>query len=150
MDPVAHRQHAAALDAFPACDVLVMAAAVADFRPVEALAGKIDKSAHDSLVVRMEPTVDILATVGASRRPGQVLVGFAAEHGAAGLERARAKRTRKNVDVIVHNDVSIPGIGFEGGDNAVTIIGPDGETATGRVSKAECAQAILDAVERLV
>ena len=131
-------------------DVLVMAAAVADFRPVAADDGKIDKSAHDSLVVRMEPTVDILATVGASRRPGQVLVGFAAEHGAAGLERARAKRTRKNVDVIVHNDVSIPGIGFEGGDNAVTIIGPDGETATGRVSKAECAQAILDAVERLV
>ncbi len=136
--------------AFASCDVLVMAAAVADFRPVDANDGKIDKSAHDELVIRLEPTTDILAGLGAAREPDQVLVGFAAEHGPAGLERARQKRIRKGVDIIVHNDVSVPGIGFEGGENAVTIIGPDGETSTGRVSKAECAEAILRSVEEIL
>lgn len=136
--------------AFAECDVLVMAAAVADFRPVGVNDGKIDKSARDDLVVRMEPTTDILAALGQQRRAGQVLVGFAAEHGAAGLERARGKRVRKNVDIIVHNDVSIPGIGFEGDQNAVTIISEDGETSTGRATKRQCAEAILDAVDTVI
>jgi len=136
--------------AFPSSDVLIMAAAVADFRPVGAEDGKIDKSAHDGLVVTLEPTTDILATLGGVRGPDQVLVGFAAEHGEAGLERAREKRVRKRVDLIVHNDVSVPGIGFEGADNAVTIIGAEGETSTGRTTKRECAVAIIDAVEGLL
>lgn len=136
--------------AFAECDVLVMAAAVADFRPVGVNDGKIDKSARDDLVVRMEPTTDILAALGQQRRAGQVLVGFAAEHGAAGLERARGKRVRKKVDIIVHNDVSIPGIGFEGDQNAVTIISEDGETSTGRATKRQCAEAILDAVDTVI
>ncbi len=140
----------ATTEAFATCDMLVMAAAVADFRPVEAGDGKIDKSAHDELVIRMAPTTDILAGLGATRRPGQVLVGFAAEHGAAGLERARQKRIRKNVDLIVHNDVSVAGIGFEGNENDVTIIGPNGETSTGRVTKAACAEAIVTAAEGLL
>jgi phosphopantothenoylcysteine decarboxylase/phosphopantothenate--cysteine ligase len=80
-----------------------------------------------------------------------VVVGFAAEHGAAGLQRARDKRTRKRLDVIVHNDISQPGIGFEGDQNAVTIIGPGAaETAVAQTSKAACAAAILDAVTPLL
>jgi phosphopantothenoylcysteine decarboxylase/phosphopantothenate--cysteine ligase len=143
--PTAADLHAAALAEFPACDVLVMAAAVADFRPGAPLEGKIDKSAEDRLALDLEPTADILSDL-ASRRERQVLVGFAAEHGPAGLERARAKRLRKGLDLIVHNDVSVEGIGFESGDNAVTIIGAAGEETVQRASKDACAERILDAV----
>src|SRR4029079_2468325 len=71
------------------------------------------------------PNADILAAIGAARRPGQVLVGFAAETG-DGLERARAKRERKGVDLMVLNDVARPDIGFEVDDNEVVLVGPDG------------------------
>jgi len=136
--------------AFPDCDLLVMSAAVADYRPAETHTGKIDKSAAGRLEIGLEPTVDILATLSAARR-SQVLVGFAAEHGAEGLARAREKRARKGVDMIVHNDVSQPGIGFEGDDNAITIIGPgDAEVRVARTSKRECAERILDAVAPLL
>lgn len=132
-------------------DVLVMTAAVADYRPTSAHDGKLDKSAQDRLELTLEPTVDILATVGANRSPGQVIVGFAAEHGQAGLERAREKRVRKKVDVIVHNDVAVPGIGFDSLENAVTIIGPgDAEETVPRSSKAACAARILDVVVTLL
>lgn len=134
---------------FGTCDVLVMAAAVADFRPVTAGEGKIDKSRTGSLTVTMEPTIDILATL-AAERTDQVVVGFAAEHGAAGIERAREKRVRKGLDLIVYNDISAPGIGFESDDNAVTIIGADSEIAVEHTSKARCAARILDAVAVLV
>jgi phosphopantothenoylcysteine decarboxylase/phosphopantothenate--cysteine ligase len=136
--------------AFPDCDVLVMSAAVADYRPVAPRADKLDKSVHDGIQVTLEPTVDILATLAAGRT-SQVLVGFAAEHGRDGLERARAKRTRKSLDVIVHNDVSVAGIGFEGEENAVTIIGPgDREEVVSRTTKERCAERILDAVSPLL
>ncbi len=136
--------------AFAECDVLIMAAAVADFRPTAAADGKIDKSATDRLQIDLEPTTDILGAL-ADARHHQVVVGFAAEHGAAGLARAREKRTRKGLDLIVHNDVSQPGIGFESDMNAVTIVGPDShETVVERASKAECAARILDAVEPLL
>jgi phosphopantothenoylcysteine decarboxylase / phosphopantothenate---cysteine ligase len=79
-----------------------------------------------------------------------VLIGFAADQGATGLERAREKLTRKNVDLIVFNDVAAEGIGFESGDNAVTIIGRDGERTVPRAPKDEIAAAILDDVERLL
>ena len=132
--------------AFGDCDVLVMSAAVADYRPATTQAGKIDKSASDRLAIDLEPTVDVLATLSA-RKSGQVLVGFAAEHGDAGLARARDKRVRKGLDLIVHNDVSVPGIGFEGDENAITILGPgDAELRVERTSKRECAARILDAV----
>ena len=137
--------HAAALAEFPACDLLVMAAAVADFRPGAPLEGKIDKSAEGRLALDLEPTADILADL-AARRERQVVVGFAAEHGPAGLDRARAKRVRKGLDLIVHNDVSVEGIGFESGDNAVTIIGGDREETVARATKDACAERILDAV----
>jgi phosphopantothenoylcysteine decarboxylase/phosphopantothenate--cysteine ligase len=147
--PTAADLHAAALQAFPACDVLVMAAAVADFRPGTARGGKIDKGAEGRLALELEPTPDILSDL-AGRRDRQVLVGFAAEHGAEGLARARDKRVRKHLDLIVHNDVSVDGIGFGSGDNEITIIGPDGETPLPRMSKAACAERILDAVVPLL
>jgi phosphopantothenoylcysteine decarboxylase/phosphopantothenate--cysteine ligase len=136
--------------AFADCDVLVMSAAVADYRPVESRDGKIDKSASDRLDIALEPTVDILASL-ATARTRQVLVGFAAEHGEGGLARARDKRARKGLDVIVHNDVAVEGVGFEGDDNAVTIIGPaDEEQTVSRTSKAGCAERILDVVAPLL
>jgi phosphopantothenoylcysteine decarboxylase/phosphopantothenate--cysteine ligase len=143
--PTAHDLHRAALAEFPACDVLVMAAAVADFRPDRPLDGKIDKAAEQRLALDLEPTEDILLDL-AARRGSQVVVGFAAEYGAAGLERARAKRARKHLDLIVHNDVSLDGIGFESGENAITIIGDSREEVVARSGKDVCAERILDAV----
>jgi phosphopantothenoylcysteine decarboxylase / phosphopantothenate---cysteine ligase len=147
--PTAADLRRAALDAFGSCDVLVMAAAVADFAPAAARQGKIDKGAEGRLALELEPTADILTEL-AGRRDCQVVVGFAAEHGAEGLARARAKRERKRLDLIVHNDVSVEGIGFGSADNAVTIIGADGETTLPRMSKDACAERILDAVVSLL
>lgn len=147
--PTAAELHAAALAAFPSCDLLVMAAAVADFRPGAAREGKIDKGAEGRLALDLEPTTDILADL-AGRRGSQVVVGFAAEHGAAGLERARGKRVRKGLDLIVHNDVSVDGIGFGAADNAITIIDVGGEQTLPRMSKDACAERILDAAAALL
>lgn len=136
--------------AFGETNLLVMSAAVADYRPTSAHDGKLDKSASDRLDLSLEPTVDILATLSAERS-GQIVVGFAAEHGVAGLERARQKRIRKHMDFIVHNDVAVPGIGFESDDNAITILGPgETEQVVPRTSKAQCAERILDTVAPLL
>lgn len=135
---------------FPACDVLIMCAAVADYRPVAAADGKLDKSRADAITVEMERTTDILAELSALRGD-QVLVGFAAEHGPEGLDRARAKRVRKAVDIVVHNDAAIPGAAFEGPENVITIIGPgEDEASLPRMTKRECAERILDAARPLV
>ena len=131
-------------------DVVVMAAAVADYRPAVALAEKRYKDAA-GWTVELEPTTDVLAALGGRRHPGQVLVGFAADHGDRGLQRAREKRTRKNVDLIVFNDVSVDGIGFDATDNAVTLVSATPpERVVARQSKSEIAASILDAVEQLV
>ena len=132
-----------------AADVVIMAAAVADYRPAEALAAKRPK---DSAVwtVELEPTTDVLAALGESRRPGQLLVGFAADQGDRGLERAREKRTRKNADLFVYNDVARPGIGFEASDNEVTLLSERGERTVAKAPKQEIAAAILDEVESLL
>jgi len=135
---------------FPACDVLIMCAAVADYRPVAAADGKLDKSRTDAITVEMERTTDILAELSALRGD-QVLVGFAAEHGPEGLDRARAKRVRKAVDIVVHNDAAIPGAAFEGPENVISIIGPgEDEASLPRMTKRECAERILDAARPLV
>lgn len=147
--PTAADLHAAAVEEFASTDLLIMAAAVADFRPAKALDGKIDKRAHEGLDLQLVPTTDIVADL-AGRRNGQVVVGFAAEHGPAGLERARRKRERKGLDLIVHNDVSVPGIGFGADENEVTIIGPAGEERLARMSKEACAARILDAAAALL
>jgi phosphopantothenoylcysteine decarboxylase / phosphopantothenate---cysteine ligase len=139
-----------ALERGPAADVVVMAAAVADYRPADALAGKRPKDAA-AWTVELEPTTDVLQALGASRGPGQVLVGFAAEHGAPGLERAREKLHRKNVDLVVYNDVSRTDIGFDATDNEVTLVsGVTPERTLAKASKDEIAAAILDEVERLL
>jgi phosphopantothenoylcysteine decarboxylase / phosphopantothenate---cysteine ligase len=143
--PTAADLRRAALEAFGSCDVLVMAAAVADFAPAAAREGKIDKGAEGRLALDLEPTTDILAEL-AGRRDGQVVVGFAAEHGPEGLARARAKRERKRLDLIVHNDISAEDIGFGSNANEVTIIGAGGEERLARMSKDACAERILDAV----
>ena len=137
---------AAAAAEFPACQVLLMAAAPADFRPTVAASGKLAR--QDGLDLHLEPTEDILAGLAATRAPGQTVVGFAAETG-EGVERARAKLTRKNADLIVLNDVSNPEIGFESPDNAVTLVEKEGETPVPLASKDTIAEAILDKVSQL-
>ena len=91
---------------FDATDVLLMAAAVADFRPAGPAADKIKKAGREGLTVELEPTDDVLAGVSARRSPGQTLVGFAAEHGEGGLEHARDKLARKGLDAVVLNDIA--------------------------------------------
>ena len=141
---------AACAAAFDEADVLVMAAAVADFRPAEVRSGKIKKeTAGTSLSLELERTKDILASLSARRRPGQVLVCFAAEHGRGALESGRRKLERKKLDAVVVNDVSQPGIGFDARDNEVTIITRAGEIHVARADKREVAHAVLDAVAAL-
>ena len=134
---------------FATCDVLLMAAAVADFRPADAADGKIKKGDRDELTVRLEPTTDVLASLAAERRAGQTLIGFAAEHGAGALDNARGKLERKHLDAVVLNDVSQPGIGFDSADNEVTVVTAAGDHPIPRASKDEIASAILDCVESL-
>lgn len=148
--PTAAAMHEATLRALPDHDMVVMAAAVADYRPAAEVDGKLRKEASDRLVLELERTDDILSDL-AGRRNGQVMVGFAAEHGEGGLERAREKRRRKGLHALVYNDVAAPGIGFDAEDNAVTIIGPgEAEVAFPPMPKAECADRILDAITPLV
>jgi phosphopantothenoylcysteine decarboxylase/phosphopantothenate--cysteine ligase len=134
---------------FATADVLLMAAAVADFRPAEVAEGKIKKGDRDELNVRLEPTTDVLASLAAERRDGQLLVGFAAEHGDGALDNARGKLTGKRLDAVVLNDVSQPGIGFDSAENAVTVVTAAGDRAIPRASKPAVASAILDSVESL-
>jgi phosphopantothenoylcysteine decarboxylase/phosphopantothenate--cysteine ligase len=130
-------------------DVVVMAAAVADFRPKVAADVKLHKADGIPDLV-LEATNDILAELGRRRRPGQVLVGFAAETDDVS-ERARAKLVAKGVDLMVANDVSAPQVGFDHDTNAVTILGADGTVTTVPLaSKGEVADAVLDRVAPLI
>src|SRR4051812_44701496 len=141
---------AACEEGFGSCDVLVMAAAVVDFRPAHVHEGKMKKTGdQDDLEVRLERTPDILAGLAARRRPEQTVVGFAAEHGRGALEYGREKLARKGLDAIVVNDVGQAGIGFDSADNEVTIITADGEHHVPRAAKAEVARAVLAEVGRL-
>ena len=135
--------------AFDGADVLLMAAAVADFRPARSFAGKLKKSAGARMRVELERTPDILTALSAARRPDQTLVGFAAEHGEGALEYGREKLASKGLDAIVVNDVSRADIGFDAADNEVTILTAAGETHVALASKAEVARAVLDVVVAL-
>ena len=132
---------------FPACHVLLMAAAPADFRASEVAKGKLKR--QDTLDLHLEPTEDILAGLAASSTESQTIVGFAAEHGEEGLMRARAKLTGKGADLIVLNDVSNPSIGFESEQNAVTLIDSASETPVPQAPKQEIAEQILNRVDAL-
>ena len=109
-----------------AADVVVMAAAVADYRPTEPIEGKRAKN-EEAWNIELEPTVDVLAVLGEQERNGQVLVGFGAEAGEAGLERKREMLTDKNVDLVVYNDVSRADIGFDSPENEVVLVTQAGE-----------------------
>ena len=132
---------------FVAADVLLMAAAVADYRPATVREDKIKKTeAGETLALELERTEDVLSALAAERRPGQLLVGFAAEHGERAVAHARDKLERKRLDAVVVNDVSAPGIAFDAPDNEVTIVTADGEQLVPRATKAAVAAKILDAV----
>ncbi len=121
-----------------------MAAAVADFRPVATADRKIKKDSGVPQVV-LEPTTDILAALGAQKHPGQTIVGFAAETDDV-VSNARGKLDRKGADLIVANDVSAPGAGFEHDTNAVVIVTPNATTPVALRDKRAIADAVLDAV----
>lgn len=130
-------------------DVALLAAAVADYRPAEALAGKRPKDEH-RWTLELEPTVDIARELGERKRPGQVLVVFGAEHGAEGLERKRGMLQSKHADLVVFNDVGRPDVGFDAEENEVVLITPAGDRSVPKASKARIAAAIVDAVEELL
>ncbi len=147
---VLHAESAAALEqatleAAAAADVVVMAAAVSDYRPADAYTGKRPKSG-EPWHVTLEPTTDILKELGSRRTAGQVLVGFAAEHGPGGVDRARAKLERKSLDMIVMNDVSRADIGFDSSQNELVLVTARAERTVSRRSKRACAAALWDAV----
>jgi phosphopantothenoylcysteine decarboxylase/phosphopantothenate--cysteine ligase len=143
----------ACAEEFPGCDVLLMAAAVADFRPTAPENGKIKKSGRERLELELEATTDVLAELAARRRDGQILVGFAAEHGEQGIQDGLQKLTRKGLDAIVVNDISREDIGFDAESNEVTILTVGEERAQAqkveRAAKMEIAETILDVVQKL-
>ena len=130
-------------------DVVVMAAAVADYRPADP---KTEKRSKDGEPWRLElePTDDVLRSLGEQSANGRVLVGFAAETGDGGLDRAREKRTGKNADLVVYNDVARSDVGFEAGENEVVLISEAGERTVSKAPKNRVAAEIWDEVERLL
>jgi phosphopantothenoylcysteine decarboxylase/phosphopantothenate--cysteine ligase len=134
---------------FERSDVLLMAAAVADYRPSEAAATKLKKDRSETLTLTLERTDDIISALAAVRRPEQTIVGFAAEHGEGAIAYGRDKLRRKALDAVVVNDIGRTDIGFEGADNEVTIVTAAGERHVPRTSKAAVARAVLETVNDL-
>jgi phosphopantothenoylcysteine decarboxylase/phosphopantothenate--cysteine ligase len=130
-------------------DVVVMAAAVADYRPAAARTDKRPKD-EEAWTVELQPTADVLQQLGAARRPEQVLVGFAADGEVTGLERAREKLRAKRADLFVFNDVSRADIGFDAPENEVVLLSEAGERTVSKAPKRAIAAAVLDEVERLL
>jgi phosphopantothenoylcysteine decarboxylase/phosphopantothenate--cysteine ligase len=131
---------------FTEADVLLMAAAVADYRPGAPHVGKLKKGDAEELNLRLERTEDVLSALAAARRPGQILIGFAAEHGEGALAYARAKLDRKRLDAVVLNDVSDPSIGFDSPENEVVVVTAERDEHVPKAAKADVAGAILDMV----
>jgi phosphopantothenoylcysteine decarboxylase / phosphopantothenate---cysteine ligase len=141
---------------FPSCQVLLMSAAVADFTPAAPAQEKIKKTGRSRLELVLEPTADVLSGLATERRAEQTLVGFAAEHGEQAVNDAGVKLTAKGLDALVVNDISRTDIGFDVDANEVTILTASRNGSTQidrhhvpRASKAQIAEAILDAVESL-
>ncbi|HEY3018243.1 MAG TPA: bifunctional phosphopantothenoylcysteine decarboxylase/phosphopantothenate--cysteine ligase CoaBC [Gaiellaceae bacterium] len=130
-------------------DLILMAAAVADYRPADPRDEKRPKD-EDVWQVTLEPTTDVLRTLAERRANGQVLVGFAAESGEEGLARAREKLERKRVDLVVYNDVSRDDVGFDASDNEVVLVSRTGERRVAKASKDQIAAAIVDTAEELL
>jgi phosphopantothenoylcysteine decarboxylase/phosphopantothenate--cysteine ligase len=147
--PTAGEMHAEVMKRLPDTDILIMAAAVADYRVADGPAGgKIGKG-RDEWAIGLEATTDILCDVAAHHK-GQFLVGFAAEYGLEGLERARGKMERKHLDMIVFNDISRTDIGFDSDFNEVCILTPDAEVLVEKAPKETIAEIILDNIARAV
>jgi len=130
-------------------DVVVMAAAVADYRPAEPSPEKRPKS-DEPWTVTLEPTADVLRQLGEQRRDGQVLIGFAADRGETGLARAREKLAAKGTDLIVFNDVSRGDIGFDTAENEVVLVSAEGERRIQKAPKERIASEIVDEIVKLV
>ncbi|HEY3961768.1 MAG TPA: bifunctional phosphopantothenoylcysteine decarboxylase/phosphopantothenate--cysteine ligase CoaBC [Gaiellaceae bacterium] len=146
--PSAESMYAAAT-ALEDVDIALLAAAVADYRPAEALIGKRPKDTAN-WTVELEPTADIARALGARKRPDQLLVAFGAEHGEEGLTRKRDLIDSKNADLVVFNDVGRADIGFDSRENEIVLITRNGERTVPKASKREIAVAIFDAVEELL
>jgi phosphopantothenoylcysteine decarboxylase/phosphopantothenate--cysteine ligase len=146
--PTAEAMYDAAL-ALADVEVLLLAAAVADYPPAERLAAKRPKD-EAGWTLELEPTADIARALGERKREGQVLVAFGAEQGEEGLERKRAMLETKNADLVVFNDIGTPGIGMDAHENEVVLITRDGERTVPRARKDAVAAAILDAVQELL
>jgi phosphopantothenoylcysteine decarboxylase/phosphopantothenate--cysteine ligase len=130
-------------------DLVLMSAAVADYRPAEPSVVKRPKGA-ERWTVELEPTEDVVKTLAARRENGQVIVAFGAEEGEAGLERKRAMLADKKVDLVVYNDVSRTDIGFDSKDNEVVLIMRSGERRIAKAPKSRIAAAVLDAAVALL
>jgi phosphopantothenoylcysteine decarboxylase/phosphopantothenate--cysteine ligase len=124
-------------------DLVLMSAAVADYRPAEASTSKRPKS-EEPWTVELEPTEDVVKTLAARRENGQVIVAFGADQGETGLERKRTMLADKKVDLVVYNDVSRTDIGFDAKDNEVVLITRKGETRIAKAPKSRIAAAVLD------
>jgi phosphopantothenoylcysteine decarboxylase/phosphopantothenate--cysteine ligase len=135
---------------FPAADLLLMAAAVADFRPRRSAATKLKKD-QGVPELELEPTEDVISALAAQRRPNQIVVGFAAEHGEQALAYGQAKLEAKGLDAVVVNDIAEPGIGFDAPENEVTIVTRGAAPRrVGRTTKEQVAAAVLDEAQRLL
>ena len=134
---------------FARCDVLLMAAAVADFRPVDPAATKLKKAGRERLTLELESTPDVLSALAARRHAGQTLVGFAAEHGPEAVSYARGKLEQKGLDAVVANDVSRSDAGFEVEHNEVVVVTRAGDSHLARAPKERIAEGILDVLADL-
>jgi phosphopantothenoylcysteine decarboxylase/phosphopantothenate--cysteine ligase len=142
----AQEMQAAVKEHFPICKVLVMAAAVADYRAARVLPSKHKKEEGADWAIALEPTPDILAGLKGLKKTGQFVCGFAAETEDV-KANARKKLEKKGLDLVAANDVSGEGVGFEGDRNALTLLWPDGEEdRIPERTKAECARALWDAI----
>jgi phosphopantothenoylcysteine decarboxylase / phosphopantothenate---cysteine ligase len=130
-------------------DLVLMAAAVADYRPAERIDTKRPKG-KTTWRLDLEPTADVLQSLAERRTNGQVLVGFSAETGAEGLTRAREKLERKRVDLVVYNDVARDDIGFDAEENEVVLVTASGERRVPKASKDRIASTIVDTAEELL
>jgi len=141
---------AACEGAFADCDVVLMAAAIADYRPAHPHKDKLKKGDPPAPPppIELELTGDVIAGLAANRRPDQMLVAFAAEHGPEAVSYGLQKLGKKDVDLVVVNDVARPGIGFDSEDNEVTILTAEGGCITvPRADKQDVARAVLNEVE---
>jgi phosphopantothenoylcysteine decarboxylase/phosphopantothenate--cysteine ligase len=129
-------------------EIIIMCAAVADYRSAAPEKGKRHKN-DKNWTVELEPTTDVLLELGKRRRKGQTLVGFAADEGSAGMKRSREKLQSKKADLIVFNDISQPGIGFDSDENAVVLISENSQVVLTTAPKSQIAAGIFDEVERL-